>query len=679
MTVLVRDDFRGDRRAGDVLGPACGADPARVGIDVERLMSVDDGALRIMPPLRAGWGRCCLAYGPFPNEPGLAFSVFMLNGHNTSQSEVMADTLRSRVERWARGSGSAPVGRRLRSWLASGRVGRTVRQVRWWRLIAAGSTKVNLLDENLAVGLYPEAAGDPTREGAGFVMHADGPRNGELRAGAGGAWAPVVLGVQNVPVTYVAVVRERDVLLGAASLPGAHGLGAHPRFRPLAVAPRPAAPLLHAGVHQAVLGQIGFRADTRVHGVRVARLEGAGLAAAAALAADHGPFGGALAGRRASAGGQWLGNGDFALLDAGAAAGLVRVGCDPGRLEPGGLVVRGGADRAGRASWELRLAPDGASFVTLPHGGEGAAAGTGDSCDWASCPHDLQVLDDGRELSVLAAGALVFGRRFRSPGHAPGTALAVATPGGRAPAGLVAVEALARELPLPAELVAGDPWLPPAGIAVAADALDGAPGDLDGRALPSGGVAWHRLRGSGVLEIDGAGGARWRAGPAQPLPERTIYAIDWADHGFADLEVTLTPPGSARGQREHGTAGFCLWQDEDNHLLVNTWLDDGYGGASLSSFFNIDGFEDLYDAIWTNVGDRVTWGRPLRLRLVSDGLRYTVSLDGEPVLHRSLADVYPGCRPLRITKVGLLGNWEWGADTGSRFAGFRACARDGGR
>jgi hypothetical protein len=98
----------------------------------------------------------------------------------------------------------------------------------------------------------------------------------------------------------------------------------------------------------------------------------------------------------------------------------------------------------------------------------------------------------------------------------------------------------------------------------------------------------------------------------------------------------------------------------------------------LSSFFTIAGFEDLYDAIWTNVGGRITWGRPLRMKLVSDGLRYTVSLDGEPVLHRSLSDVYPGCRPLRITRVGLLGNWEWGADTRSRFAHFRAAARPAG-
>ena len=675
MTLLVRDDFHGDRRAGRALGPARDGDPARGGIDVERLLSVDDGALRIAPPLHAGWGRACLAYGPFANEPGLAFSVFLLNGHNTSQSEVMADTLRTRLARWARGSGSAPVARRLRRWLASGRVRRTLRQVRWWRLIATGSTRVHLLDENLAVGLYPAATGDPTREGAGFVMHADGPRNGELRAGADGRWAPVVLGVQNVPITYVAVVRERDVLLGAASLPGAHGLGPHPRLRPLAVVARPAAPQLHAGVHQAVLGQIGFRADTRVHGARVARLDDGGLAGLAPLAADHGLAGVALEGRAAAAGGTWRRAGDLALLDAGRPAGLAVITCDPACLVDGDLVVRGGADATGGAGWELRLSAGGATLATgLPaDGGEQAA------CAWAACPDRVQVLDDGRELAVLAPDGLLFGRRFRSPGDGPGTALAVVAPAGRAPAALRGLEALARELDLPAELVAGEPWRPEAGVVVAADPLEGPPGDLDGRVLPAGGARWHRLRGAGVLELDGAGGARWRADPARPLPDRTVYAIDWADPGFADLEVTLTPPGTARGQREHGTAGFCLWQDEDHHLLVNTWLDDGYGGASLSSFFTIGGFEDLYDAIWTNVGGRVTWGRPLRLRLVSDGLRYTVSLDGEPVLHRSLADVYPGCRPLKITKVGLLGNWEWGADTGSRFAGFRAAARPGRR
>jgi hypothetical protein len=247
--------------------------------------------------------------------------------------------------------------------------------------------------------------------------------------------------------------------------------------------------------------------------------------------------------------------------------------------------------------------------------------------------------------------------------------------GGADPGAVELLEAFPRELPLSAELDIGAPWSAAGDTVVAADSLAGPTGDLAGQRTPIGNREWRRILGPGRLVREESRGARWAATATEPLPGRTIYALDWDQPDFADLSVTLTPPGTARGQREHGTAGFCLWQDADNYLLINTWLDDCYGGASLSSFFNLDGFEDLYDAVWTNVGDRVTWGKPLRLRLVSDGLHYLVSIDGEPVLYRSLADVYPGRQPLRIARVGLLGNWEWGADTGSRFADFEARAK----
>jgi hypothetical protein len=247
------------------------------------------------------------------------------------------------------------------------------------------------------------------------------------------------------------------------------------------------------------------------------------------------------------------------------------------------------------------------------------------------------------------------------------------------PKGLAAIECHPQVVPMPAELRCPDPWQPTSGAVVIADPLSGAPGDLAGRRTPVGDRPWHRLRGTGSLAVTGPDGARWQASVAAPIPERTLYAVAWPDPDYVDLEVTLTPPGTARGQKEHGTAGFCLWQDADHHLLINTWLDDCYGGASLSSFPTIGGFEDLYDAIWTNVGDRVRWGHAIRLRLVCDGLNYGVWIDGEPVLHRSLADIYPGCAPLRIRHVGLLGNWEWGADTGTRFADFQASERDHGK
>lgn len=688
MPLLLKDDFTDRRGRGRVLGPAARDRPARLGRDVERVLSLDGGALRIQPPLREGWGRTCLAYGPYPARPGLTLAVLALNGHNTSQSEVMADTLRSRLERWARGSGTLPVRARLWNWLRSGRVRRVGRQARWWARIAVGATGVQRIDENLAVGFYPRAVVDPTREGVGFVMHATGPENGELRAGAGGRWAPVARGVQNLPIGYVVRLRQRDALCLAAGTPGARGLGDWPALRPLAVTALPAGDELYAAVHQCLLGQIGFRADTRVSGVRVAQLDAGGAGdrwawAHAAAAADEGTLPPAAG---ASVGGAWVAAGDAAWLRPAAPSGLVRA-----RLRPSALTTTLGLRWRGDAAgdgWELALGREGLALrvrdgagvrdlaaAAWPAPGQAppiVAHAAGASAADAGAV-EVQVLDDGREVVVLVDGASVFGRGYHDTAGAQASGVGLAGAAGAAGA-LEAWEALPREVPLPVEFDLEAPWTAAGARVVAADPLDGPAGDLEGRVTPTGGRAWRRILGPGRLVLDGRTGARWDATAERPLAGRTIYALDWDAPELADLSVTLTPPGTARGQREHGTAGFCLWQDEDNYLLVNTWLDDGYGGASLSSFLNLDGFEDLYDAIWTNVGDRVVWGRPLRLRLVCDGRRFLVSLDGEPVLYRALADVYPGRRPLRITRVGLLGNWEWGADTGSRFASFEARA-----
>ena len=55
-----------------------------------------------------------------------------------------------------------------------------------------------------------------------------------------------------------------------------------------------------------------------------------------------------------------------------------------------------------------------------------------------------------------------------------------------------------------------------------------------------------------------------------------------------------------------------------------------------------------------------------------DGDRFAIFLDGEPIMERALSDLYPEDPPLRIRRVGLATNWEWGRDTGSRFEAFRA-------
>ena len=111
---------------------------------------------------------------------------------------------------------------------------------------------------------------------------------------------------------------------------------------------------------------------------------------------------------------------------------------------------------------------------------------------------------------------------------------------------------------------------------------------------------------------------------------------------------------------------MCFVQDDDNALLVNLYLNDRYDGASISCFFRVDGYEEVYDAVWTNVGDRVTWGGTNRLRVAFDGDTWTARLDDELVLHRRLTDVYPAVHPWRIDRIGIMANWEFGEDTGSR-------------
>jgi hypothetical protein len=108
-------------------------------------------------------------------------------------------------------------------------------------------------------------------------------------------------------------------------------------------------------------------------------------------------------------------------------------------------------------------------------------------------------------------------------------------------------------------------------------------------------------------------------------------------------------------------------QDDDHALLVNLYLNDRYEGASISCFFRVGGYEEVYDAVWNNVGDRVTWGGTNRLRVAFDGDTWTARLDDELVLHRRLRDVYPTIGRWAINRVGIMTNWEFGEDSGSRF------------
>ena len=172
-----------------------------------------------------------------------------------------------------------------------------------------------------------------------------------------------------------------------------------------------------------------------------------------------------------------------------------------------------------------------------------------------------------------------------------------------------------------------------------------------------------------------------RTGPSstrrvdRPNPGSTAYTIDWNDPGFADVAVDITPPGTARGEGERGRAGIVLWQDDRNFLTITMWLDDTYDGASIAIFWHLDGFEEIYDAVWSMVGTRIYYGKTHQLRVVCDGMHVMTLIDDEPVLYRALNDIYPDRGELSLRRVGLAVNWEWGDDTGSRFENFVAKTR----
>lgn len=681
-SVAVGDDFSDSRNAGAVVGSKTPAGLVRKGVDREGVIGIDNGAARFRPLEVPGWQRAGLAYGPFARRAGRALAVFMLNGHNTAQAENLTETFRSRVGRWRRGPETSGQVRRLLEWLSSNRKMRVLRQMRWWFRTRIGAAPVPRLDENLAIGWFPsEVPADPLREGHGLVMHATGAENGELWARVGSEMLPAVRGVQNLQIYYVVVLREHGAAYYVASVPAANGLGLYPNLRPVAIDAHGSEPVLHGGIFQSTLGQIGFRLDTRIYGVRVADVPEWTPWYGTAHAADRLGAGEIVSGAMAEIGGTWQccvpsgsnaraeGEGYRAVLRPATPSGLVHVVIEPGADAPWavGLVWRYLDENN---HWAVTVGPAGAELIACVDGRRSTVA-RDERSPVAGRVQSLQVVDEGHRFSVFLQGHLLFGKRFADDWLQAATGVGVDR---RQEGRLRAFEAHPRECRLPQALDQGSPWSRTGLRTVVTEDFEGPARDLSGKQTSTGGKTWEQLLGSGRIDVTGDGSARVRATVARPSPGRHACAVDWDYPEFADLEVEITPPGSERGQGENGRSGFILWQDPDNYVVLNIWCADGYPGASTSTFFRLDGCEDLYDAIWSNVGDKIRWGRSMRLRIVFDGMHYTVFVGDEPVLYRALTDVYADAKRLQIRRVGLLSNWEWGTDTGSEFRRFRARA-----
>lgn len=687
---LFRDTFDDDRSLGEVIGTQTADGMTRLGIDAEGVIGIDHGALRIQPMIESGWGRTGLAYGPYQRENGLAFCVFMLNGHNTSQLDVFTDTLFRRLRRWAFGGASRSDSKtlifgRMAHWLLSDHPKRFLWYVRWWHHLRQATLQNVTLDENLAVGWFPQAvAGAAMPEGDAFVMHALGAENGELWATGGDTPLAAVRSMQNVPFYTVVILREQGAAFYAASFPNAFGLTPYPEIRPLAIEPFRDDPEVYAGIHQSVLGQIGFRSNTRVYGTAVARLPQLSEWYGTAHAADSLTGGSILEDSIAEMGGGWQAiSGAFrrtstgvtgaasenvALLSPGAPSGLLHalVEWREGDAQAGLVWRAAGANNY----WGLLLR-DGECHLRLVLNGKHETVATSDIPRLSGGKtHSVQILDDGKTFAAYLNGALLFDRRFDDMRLASAESVGIF-----ADDGLISIrdfEAHPRTVTLPAELDLGTPWYRTGQQAVVTELFDGAARTLDGKPTTTGAKTWARALGKGFIDVLGDGSARVRATTAAPNPGRTAFTVAWDNPQLADLELEMVPPGAQRGDGDKGRCGLIFWQDADNYIIVNVWLDDGHPGVSISSFFRLNGFEEIYDAVWTMMPRHVTWGQPFRLRVVFDGVNYLGFVNDESVLYRALTDVYPNFKRLSINRVGLVVNWEWGDDTGTTLRRFVA-------
>jgi hypothetical protein len=687
--VILTDNFSDPRRRGKVIGSRTKEGAIRSGIDVERVLSIDNDSLRIGMLAKPGWGRAGVAYGPIRRQAGTAFATLVVNGHNNSQSYDLS-RLRNQIARWVYGvQGIDPVWRRLVRWpIRTSREGFLRRLECWWRSHQRCAPHVPLLD-NLAIGLFPnQVPADPAREGHAFIMRAASQQNGALRCRVGANGMTVSRSIQDLPIWYGVILRDEGAAYYTASLPRAHAMTTYPAMRPVGIDPFGDEPELYAGIHQGVLGEMGFMANTRARAVRVAQLPAIAKWYGTAHLADALGGQGPLEQSDCEIGGPWrsiCSSFQRTINGARAIAGrsiIVAHGPAPSGLIHVLIETDAEAPTAGLA-WRVR---DGENLWVATVGSEGWQIQICDNGAWTTVASNsspalrptmlssLQVLDDGRTFRVALDGAPLQVDPIVDDRHANATGAGIVAEASDRGARFRNFEAHARSVPIPAELDVGPPWFERGNHDIAADDFVGPPGDLAGRRTSSGGLTWARTLGRGMIELAAGqnSGAKVRASVGAPNPGRTIYTIPWLHPDFAELEVEITFPGTARGQREKGRSGFAFWQDPNNYIIVNLYLDDRPNGPTVSSFFYLNGHEDLFDAVFTRIGNRVVWGRPCRFRVVFDGLNYLAWVDDEPLLSRSLVDVYPSANRLAINRVGLCVNWEWGNDTGTLFRSFAA-------
>jgi hypothetical protein len=682
------DSYSDTYPAGKTIGSTSNNGVIRQGIDKEKLVAIDNGALRFQPLIDHGWGKQGIAYGPYRRTNGLAFATLILNGHNTSQAEPI-ENLKQRMVTWIRGNKVEAFPIRLLRWLFWKHNRKFWRQLWWWIRLNPQLVKrypLQPMDENLAIGWFEsEVPANPLKEGNSFIVHATGPNNGELWTRVGDSILAAFKNLQNLQVYYVIILREKGAAYYAAATPNAYGLTPYPQMRPIAIDPFNEEPEIYAAIYQSVLGQIGFRVDTRVYGCAIDTISELANWYGTAIIADRLLGEGKLSDRVCEIGGSWTvvkgnyqltskgviatENDSIALLDAFSPLGLIHAIVETSSfVTPLALVWR---YRDKHNFWRWILNGEGCQLQIQNNGSTRSVAVSNDYYLQPNTTSSLQILDDGQQLSLFLNGKLVFDNRFNDASLADATGVGIGAAAANENQYLRYFEAHTRSIAIPTQLDLGAPWWREGKDILISDDFSGEISKLAGRITTFGNKVWRKDIGKGKF-VAGNNRVVVTDAKRKPYPGRTFYTVDWDRTDFADVRVDITPPGSDRNQGEKSRAGLIFWQDSKNYLIVSIWLNDNYKSAALSSFYHLDGGEEIFDGAWTNLGDRVTWGVKYNFRIAFDGMHYTAFINGEPVFYRALTDIYPSVSSLRINRVGIGVNWEWGDDTGSIFENFVA-------
>ncbi len=185
----ILDRFAQEVLYGEVIGSASDCGAVRLGVDAEAKISVEEGVLRFAPLDTPGWGRQGIAYGPFTRRAGLCLGVFLLNGHNNSQT--YNGSLNTLPQRYGRNREDSTL-----------------------RIPFKAHFSPQSIRENLAVGWFDQPVPpNPLESGQALVMQGHPRENGRLCAAKVQGLYHLLLGMQNNPIYVLSVLREKGMMM----------------------------------------------------------------------------------------------------------------------------------------------------------------------------------------------------------------------------------------------------------------------------------------------------------------------------------------------------------------------------------------------------------------------------------------------------------------------------------